>query len=168
MQFLQALDLVVPSTFSQWQSGNIQTWQHSGGKQSRLDYVAISCALSHALQHAWVDQRIDTASEGCDHRPIQRKAKRYNDRALLAAQGKTAATAALRSVFSLDWKVHPDAHFDTVMRELHQKLADALSATRSNPRKSFVQDSTWAYRQSTLCKLRVFFALWREPNFTAC
>ena len=68
MDLLASVDLFLPSTFEEFQWGDIATWSHpGGGSTSRLDYVAIPSHWRQAVISTWVDAAITSGAAVPDH-----------------------------------------------------------------------------------------------------
>ena len=68
-EFIREQGLWLPSTFVNIQSGDGDTWTHSGGKTHRLDYVALPTAWSPITATAWVPADFEVAIQKEDHKP---------------------------------------------------------------------------------------------------
>lgn len=67
--FVREQNLFLPSTLSAHHFGPSETWIHSSGSGSRLDYVALPCAWPALQCRSWVDDDIEASLLREDHRP---------------------------------------------------------------------------------------------------
>ena len=122
LDFLQAHQLSVPSTFAHLHEGQSTKWTHSTGKKSRKDYILVPYHMLNLVQASWVDVNHDNTFSHEDHLPVTRTCKGWcplihsdnkilrDEKALLCPERVAQFQAALTTLSLPTWHVSIDDH----------------------------------------------------------
>ena len=160
-----------PSTFAAWHSGIATTFTHSGGNQTRIDYIVTADSIRPYIVASFVDDAISLATVKDDHYvvgldfvlPVKCNASRPHFPKLRIDHSKLkdvhtqeVISERLRALPLVPWQVDVDTHAAALVRDLRQILVEEIPMTRQAARKSFISASTLAHvhRQKLLRKDR--------------
>ena len=172
VDLLQKRQLCAPSTFSALHHGPIETWQHSSGQQSRLDYCLVrSEQWSNVASSAW--PRLDAGNAVADHFAValqvraewygqaQKKKTGAIDWGQIRESGNHAKVCELLSGIQVGpWSMHPTDQVYALTKEIRGKLSEAFPLKGARFRKPYMSDAIWRLRKRR-CNLR---ALLRSVN----
>lgn len=152
LEFLEACDCWLPSTFKQYHYGVTTSWRHPGrGSWHRCDYIALSSAFRSCGLQSWVDGNFDVGGTTVDHLavalrvflpgavgpvgPSKNLGAGLDVQAMLRADDDEVG-AILGELHPIDWKSNIHDHGAVFVRQLRQSLETRFPKARRGP--------TWA------------------------
>ena len=173
--FLQKHLLFAPSTFRAYHHGPIETWRHSSGSMSRIDYVFIKQDQWNSYESsAW--PRLDAGNAVPDHFAVSLRvraewrhvalptpSKAIDWQEIRDPKNQSKLCNVLNTIPVADWHVHPTDQVHLLTKSIHQKLREAFPLKGARFRKPYITEVLWNLRKSR-CNLR---ALLRNFNRTS-
>ena len=175
VDFLQKNLLWAPSTFSSLHQGPIETWQHSSGQLSRLDYVLIrqdqwNCIASSAwprldagnaiVDHFAVALRVRTEWKG----KMRRKTEKSIDWSQVRdPQNQMLLCEILNEIPVSPWNCHPTDQVQALTHDIQERLRANFPLKGARFRKPYVTDEVWKLRQRR-CNLRALLRALNRSN----
>ena len=170
-QFLDIMELVdgwLPSTFSDYHSGQDWTWTHprGGGRTARLDYIAVEKAPCCIPLESWVEKEINTSLTVRDHETVVLDVElhcgsgrhkvdkpRYDWDRLTTEEGKRIFQEFVKEIPDPDWSVDIHVHWQHIENALHRGLAENFPPTRRQSRRAmFAHDTLEALNNRKIAK----------------
>ena len=168
LDVLESVDGWLPSTFSDYHSGQDWTWTHprGGGRTARLDYIAVEKAPCLIPLESWVEKDINTSLTVRDHESVildvelqcgSGKSKvdkpRYDWDKLTTEDGKKIFQELVKEIPDPHWSVDVHVHWQHIENALHQNLAEHFPPPRKQSRRDlFTKDTLGALNQRKFAK----------------
>ena len=165
LSFLHEHNLLAPSTFSAYHHGPTETWCHTSGSMSRLDYILI-------WQEQWLDYfssawpRLDVGNAAADHFAVALRLKTEWSNISLPRPRKSIdwqqvrdptnqkqLCEALSQIPLAAWQVHPTDQVHLLTQEIHEKLTVLFPLKGARFRKPYMSENIWLMRRKR-CNLR--------------
>ena len=163
---LAAIRHWVPTTDSQVHSGHLETWTHTSGKRSRIDYFAVSDHFRRGTLCTSPWPEFDTLNSQDDHEALLLMAEQN-------MSGSGAGVKRLRRGVNLDlqklsdpdvlkavesdihssgiqyvpWWVDVNTHAQAIQDVIHCALKAHLPVRDWGPRSSYISDKVWRLRE---------------------
>ena len=188
-EFLDAMDLGLPSTTSVHQ-GPHTTWTTPDGQHhSRIDYIAVPRSQMSDCDFSAVIDTLDLGNINSDHSAVglqlnwqhsmsvrapSSNCPRNYDRMAIANE---ELAEALRAYEVPPWHCDIEQHVQHYTKEMHSQLSRRCAQCKQGPKKSYITDAIWDLRtrklacKKTLSLLRVkcstnllhaCFCAWRD------
>ena len=129
-------------------------WVHSGGNESRIDFVAVGGQVDINTAASSVAVSVDLMTPNMDHWGVQLqvhavfrggpigtgrvKRARYDRQKIITDEGRVLLKKALQQLPPAEWDTHPDVH----AKRIEQQLKDILEANFpfqiNGPRASYI------------------------------
>eukprot|EP00435_Cladocopium_sp_Y103_P035191 s524_g9.t1 len=158
VEFVHHHDLLLPATHASFQRGPGETWQHSGGKKRRIDYIGIPMAWALSSCASWVEEAFDPAILSTDHSAICVEV-RY--KSIAAPHPRARLQTKLEVPQDIDMThlcghalMQPSFHVDVhthagaVQTQLEAALARHPRSSVKQPLKKTMSASTWEVVQA--------------------
>ena len=161
LEFLTDLELCLPCT-SAVHSGTQSTWISPDGlTDHRIDYVAIPQSFLARCSWSSLVPTLDTGNEHHDHTATALQLEWYED---ISGHNNSHAKSLhdrqkirqnrnsidLCSVEVPSWSCDIESQVRALNESVHQHLQNACPLDRKKPKKSFIDDATWALRAEKL------------------
>ena len=165
LNFILAHNLYVPSTFSAHHHGPIETWCHTSGSMSRLDYVLIhQDQWTNFYSSAW--PRLDVGNAVADHFAVALRLRAEWNNVQMPKPKKSIdwqkvrdpmnqkhLCEALTEIPLAPWHVHPTDQVHSLNHAIKGKLEELFPLKGARFRKPYVTEDIWSMRQQR-CNLR--------------
>eukprot|EP00438_Fugacium_kawagutii_P020264 Skav218159 [mRNA] locus=scaffold4591:106495:107616:+ [translate_table: standard] len=157
-QLLLEHRLCLPSTFSDFHTGEHATWSIGGRPGTRLDYVAIPSHWTQGEVRSQVDHDIRSGVSSQDHKAVtlrcrttlighceHRHHRRPIDRtAMHTEEGKEICRQIFQTVPQLPASTDPTVHCHVIEQHITEALETHFSLNRRQKKKPFLSDTTYA------------------------
>ena len=156
-------DLIVPSTFSNYHTGEDWTWTHPKGKHARLDYVVLQEAEAWKIKESYVEHRILTSTAMRDHEAVvlhvewqhlqgalKKKEPNYDWSKMATAEGQEVLRQAILEIPDPGWEVDVHQHWQCLEDGLHRCLEENFKQDKKDRRQDIFSEDTWTYRKNKL------------------
>eukprot|EP00435_Cladocopium_sp_Y103_P071207 s562_g37.t1 len=190
--FVRHSDIWLPATFEATQEGPGETWQHTGGRARRIDYIGLPRSWSPLTCKAWINENIDLSISRTDHLAacvdfsfvgeIYHKKKPSGRKKLTFDNAKQLDLEQLADAPDIAFSVDVHTHAASLQDTLVQVLSPQCQRNARKPRKRSMSEATWEIvqqkraarshlaelqRQQRRDKLAIFFDAWRNRHCLA-
>ncbi|CAE7241174.1 unnamed protein product [Symbiodinium sp. CCMP2592] len=165
-----SLGLWMPSTFSQFHTGESHTFRHPQGQLHRLDFVVQGGKLEVHEVGSRVLYELDAGGSSDDHWAARAAftgsipqaghqtrlwRPKYDLGKLSSVKGKAKVAEAMKAYSPPPWNVHPDAHCQHFTEYVQDLLESHFTKPTDAPRADYIPEEIWDLRQAKLAlKLR--------------
>ncbi|CAE7398742.1 unnamed protein product, partial [Symbiodinium sp. CCMP2456] len=161
----RAVNLWLPSTYSDFHVGPTTTYRQANGAEHRIDYIGVGGTMEINEVCSWVEEEFDTANPNEDHSAIAldvtaattatsgRKRLhrvRYDADKMLTKQGRAIIAEGLRAYSPPSWEVHPDDHCQHLQDYLHALMQEHFARAEDGPGATYITQETWELRRRKL------------------
>ena len=175
-ELLSSYKLWLPSTFHDYHTGQNATWVHSGGIESRIDFLAVGGQVDAVQTSSYVAVNLDLLTLNQDHwgvgvvvfplLPDRIRAKgrlrkpKYDRARLLSADGRQIFQDAVRGLPQIPWNTHPDIHARELERQITAILGEHFTRSPEGPRAGYIGEDVWRMRAKKLQAKRRMRCRW--------
>eukprot|EP00438_Fugacium_kawagutii_P024966 Skav202654 [mRNA] locus=scaffold1228:101431:106659:+ [translate_table: standard] len=174
--WVREMEILLPSTFELYQHGPGETWTHSSGRQSRIDFVGLPLAWHLSRCTSWVDVELEFGTAS-DHRPAMVEVHYTCVVASLRPQLPgvklhfDVGSAEIGSSLPVEWDVDVSTHAAHLQEELFSELRSVHRHRVATPMKKSLSPSTWQLildKKVARCRLREWNQHRRVSLLRAC
>ena len=167
LEFLQRLDLCLPSTFDFNHQGPTTTWRNSKPDEAcRCDYLCVPVTWRPSHLESFNLPTLDAGTSSFDHVPIslwckiifvsKRNPRPSFDRDAIQQTYGQHGHHLCESLQSIPWHLDVHRHGSLVSEKTRQWLETYCPKKVSKPRATYIRDSTWQLRKHRLWLARTF------------
>eukprot|EP00435_Cladocopium_sp_Y103_P008907 s549_g2.t1 len=187
--------LIVPSTWDQFHTGQHWTFTSSHGTHSRLDYIAVSKCCAASIRQSYVDDHLDLLNGARDHSVlvleiglVMEKDQQHRfirkplyDRDAARAAKQEKQESPLQSLPECEWSMDVNHHWSQIREHVQHEMTARFPLQKRQKRQLYFSERTWQIlchkkdlrqehrsiqRAQRFSVMKFFFHAWRNVETT--